>query len=150
MTLKLAIEDAIQKAAPEVERIEAEGTSEPAPALLQLEVTEAVRGDWATVGALPELRASDTVVKRVAGAPLLFAELDANLYAYRAGCPGCESSLDGAELQEAELACPGCGRRYDVRRAGRCTDEPQLSLEPIPLLTDDEGIAKVALPAGVA
>jgi Fe-S cluster biogenesis protein NfuA/nitrite reductase/ring-hydroxylating ferredoxin subunit len=150
MTLKLAIEDAIQKAAPEVERIEADGASEPAPALLQLEVTEAVRGDWATVGALPELRASDTVVKRVAGAPLLFAELGGNFYAYRASCPGCEASLEGAELQEAELACPACGRRYDVRRAGRCTDEPQLSLEPMPLLTDDEGIAKVAIPAGVA
>jgi Fe-S cluster biogenesis protein NfuA/nitrite reductase/ring-hydroxylating ferredoxin subunit len=152
MTLKLAIEDAIQKAAPEVERIEAEGASEPAPSptLLQLEVSEAVRGDWATVGGLPELRASETVVKQVAGAPLLFAELDRNLYAYRAACPGCESSLDGAQLRDGELACPGCGRRYDVRRAGRCTDDPQLSLEPVPLLTDEEGIAKVALPAGVA
>jgi Fe-S cluster biogenesis protein NfuA/nitrite reductase/ring-hydroxylating ferredoxin subunit len=152
MTLKLAIEDAIQRAAPEVERIEAEGTSEPAPApaLLQLEVSEAVRGDWATVGALPELRASDTVVKQVSGAPLLFAELGDSLYAYRAHCPGCEGALEGAGLHDAELACPGCGRRYDVRRAGRCLDEPQLSLEPIPLLTDDDGIARVALPAGVA
>jgi Fe-S cluster biogenesis protein NfuA/nitrite reductase/ring-hydroxylating ferredoxin subunit len=151
MTLKLAIEDAIQQAAPEVERIEAEGTSEPAPApgLLQLEVSEALRGDWATVGSLPELRASDTVLKQVSGASLLFTELGDNLYAYRARCVGCEGSLEGAQLQEAELACPGCGRRYDVRRAGRCIDEPQLSLEPVPLLTDDMGIARVALPAGV-
>jgi Fe-S cluster biogenesis protein NfuA/nitrite reductase/ring-hydroxylating ferredoxin subunit len=151
MTLKLAIEDAIQRAAPEVARIDAEGTSEPAPApgLLQLEVSEALRGDWATVGSLPELRASDTVVKEVSGSALLFAELGDSLYAYRAGCPGCEASLDGAELDGADLACPECGRSYDVRRAGRCIDEPQLSLEPVPLLTDDVGIAKVALPAGV-
>jgi Fe-S cluster biogenesis protein NfuA/nitrite reductase/ring-hydroxylating ferredoxin subunit len=151
MTLKLAIEDAIQQAAPEVERIEAEGTSEPAPAqgLLQLEVSEAVRGDWATVGSLPELRASDTVLKEIAGASLLFAELGENLYAYRASCAGCTGSLEGAELREAELVCPECGRRYDVRRAGRCIDEPQLSLEPVPLLTDEMGIAKVALPAEV-
>jgi Fe-S cluster biogenesis protein NfuA/nitrite reductase/ring-hydroxylating ferredoxin subunit len=151
MTLKLAIEDAIQRAAPEVERIEAEGTSEPAPAqgLLQLEVSEALQGDWATVGSLPELRASDTVLKQISGASLLFAELGENLYAYRASCSGCEGSLEGAELQEAELACPECGRRYDVRRAGRCVDEPQLSLEPVPLLMDDVGIARVSLPAGV-
>jgi Fe-S cluster biogenesis protein NfuA len=41
-TLKLAIEDAIRKAAPEVEEIEAEGAVEPAPALLQIGVSEAL------------------------------------------------------------------------------------------------------------
>jgi Fe-S cluster biogenesis protein NfuA/nitrite reductase/ring-hydroxylating ferredoxin subunit len=154
MTLKLAIEDAIQKAAPDVESVEAEGVSDPAPApgagLLQLEVSDAVRGgEWETVGGLPELKARDTVVKEVAGTTLLFTGLDENLYAYREGCPGCGASLEGAELDGGDLACPGCGRRYDVRRAGRCLDEPQISLEPLPLLTDDAGIAQVALPAGV-
>lgn len=153
MTLKLAIEDAIQRAAPEIERVEAEGTSDPAPApgpaLLQIEVAPAARGDWATVGSLPELRAADTVVKDVAGASLLFAGLDDNLYAYRSSCPGCAGSLDGAALDGGELVCPGCARRFDARRAGRCTDEPQLSLEPVPLLSDDAGIARVALPAAV-
>jgi Fe-S cluster biogenesis protein NfuA/nitrite reductase/ring-hydroxylating ferredoxin subunit len=151
MTLKLAIEDAIQRVAPEVERIEAEGISEPAPGprLLQLEVSDALRGDWATVGSLPELRASDTVVKQVCGTALLFAELGDNLYAYGARCPGCEGTLEGAALEEAELVCPHCERRYDARRAGRCTDDPHISLEPVPLLTDDTGIARVALPAEV-
>src|SRR4051794_39244735 len=70
MTLKLAIEDAIQKAAPEVERVEAEGVSEAAPSsgngLLQLEVSDSLRGDWETVGGLPELKARSTLVKEVA------------------------------------------------------------------------------------
>jgi Fe-S cluster biogenesis protein NfuA/nitrite reductase/ring-hydroxylating ferredoxin subunit len=154
MTLKLAIEDAIQKAAPDVESVEAEGVSEPAPTpgpvLLQLEVSDSLGGgEWETVGGLPELKASPTVMKEVAGTPLLFAGLDDNLYAYRDKCPGCEGSLEGAELDIGDLTCPGCGRQYDVRRAGRCLDEPQISLEPVPLLTDDAGIAKVALPAGV-
>ena len=41
MTLKLAIEDAIHKAAPDVEEIEAEGAVEPAPqpGLLQLDAS---------------------------------------------------------------------------------------------------------------
>ena len=37
MTLKLAVEEAIMKAAPDVERIEAEGAVEPA-GLLQIEI----------------------------------------------------------------------------------------------------------------
>jgi Fe-S cluster biogenesis protein NfuA/nitrite reductase/ring-hydroxylating ferredoxin subunit len=148
MTLKLAIEDAIQRMAPEVERVEAEGVSEPG--LLQLEVSESLRGDWETVGGLPELRARSTLVKRVAGADLLFTALDESLYAYRDGCPSCEGSLQGATLANGEVGCPGCGRSFDVRRAGRCLEEPSLSLEPLPLLTDDAGIVKVALPAGVS
>jgi Fe-S cluster biogenesis protein NfuA/nitrite reductase/ring-hydroxylating ferredoxin subunit len=142
MTLKLAIEDAIQRMAPEVERVEAEGVS--GPQLLQLEVAEPLRGDWETVGGLPELRARSTLVKEVAGTQLLFAALDENLYAYRDRCP-CGSTLEGAPLDNGEMSCPECGRSFDVRRAGRCLEEPQLSLEPVPLLTDDAGIAKVAV-----
>ncbi|MGH2761741.1 MAG: NifU family protein [Thermoleophilaceae bacterium] len=147
MTLKLAIEDAILQAAPEVDRVEAEGTS--GPALLQLEVSDSLSGEWETVGGLPELRARSTLVKKVAGASLVFASLDEDLYAYRNSCPGCEGSLEGAPLANGEMGCPECGRSFDVRRVGRCLEEPQLSLEPVPLLTDDAGIAKVALPAGV-
>jgi Fe-S cluster biogenesis protein NfuA/nitrite reductase/ring-hydroxylating ferredoxin subunit len=137
MTLKLAIEDAIQKMAPEVERVEAEGVS--GPKLLQLEVADSVRGDWETVGGLPELRGRSTLAKEVAGTRLLFMALDENLYAFRDKCPGCERSLDALE-------CSECGFTFDPRRAGRCLEEPQLSLEPVPLLTDDAGIAKVAVP----
>jgi Fe-S cluster biogenesis protein NfuA/nitrite reductase/ring-hydroxylating ferredoxin subunit len=147
MTLKLAIEDAIQRMAPEVERVEAEGVS--APALLQLEVADSLRGDWETVGGLPELRARSTLVKPVAGTPLLFAALGEDLYAYRDRCPACAGTLEGAPLANGELACPGCGRSFDVRRAGRCLEEPDISIEPVPLLTDDAGIVKVALPAEV-
>jgi Fe-S cluster biogenesis protein NfuA/nitrite reductase/ring-hydroxylating ferredoxin subunit len=147
MTLKLAIEDAIQKMAPEVERVEAEGVS--GPTLLKLEVSESLRGEWETVGGLPELRARSTLLKSVAGTPLLFAALDEELYAYRDRCPGCEGSLEDAALANGELGCPECDRSFDVRRAGRCLEEPHLSLEPVPLLTDDAGIVKVAVPAGV-
>jgi len=42
------------------------------------------------------------------------------------------------------LTCPACDHRYDVRRAGRRLDEPELFLEPLPLLQDDAGIVKVA------
>jgi hypothetical protein len=56
-------------------------------------------------------------------------------------------SLDAAGLVGAELTCPGCGNRYDVIRAGRCVDAPELHLEPVPLLVDDAGLVRVALRA---
>ncbi len=164
MTLKLAIEDAIRKVAPEVEEIEAEGVVEEqagGSGLLQLEVTEAAAAhsangagasngggsdpSWVMAGSLAELSGGGTMVERVAGEPLLFVRIEADSYAYRPACPGCEEPLEGAQLHGAELTCGACGHRYDVRRAGRCLDEPKLYLEPVPLLLDDSGLAKVAL-----
>ena len=159
MTLKLAIEDAIHKAAPDVERVEAEGVSSPAPApgptLLQLEVSDALRGDepageWAMVGTLAELSSGGAVVKDVAGERVLFLRLEDTYFAYRESCPACEESLETGVMRGADLACPGCGRSYDVRRAGRCLDDPEVYLEPVPLLTDDSGLVKVALRSAVA
>jgi Fe-S cluster biogenesis protein NfuA/nitrite reductase/ring-hydroxylating ferredoxin subunit len=164
VTLKLAIEDAIHKAAPDVEGIEAAGAVAPEPAppsLLQIEVSDALRpsggpapnggadgaaaGAWAPAGALPELDAGGPVVHEVAGERVLFVSLDGAPYAYRPSCPGCRDALADAALLGAELTCPGCGHRYDVRRAGRCVDEPGLHLEPLPLLVDGDGLVKVAL-----
>jgi Fe-S cluster biogenesis protein NfuA/nitrite reductase/ring-hydroxylating ferredoxin subunit len=152
MTLKLAIEDAIHKAAPDVEDIEAEGavTPDPQPGLLQLEVSESLRepsGAWAMAGGMPELSNGGPLLKEVSGEPVLFVKLDANLYAYRPACPGCGESLAGAGLNGVELECTSCRNRYDVLRAGRCLDAPQLHLEPVPLLVDRDGLVKVALGA---
>jgi len=156
MTLKLAIEEAIHKAAPDVEEVVAEGVAEPAPApgptLLQLEVAPAVQADvgWTTAGTLAELSSGGKVVKDVAGERVMFARIEDSFYAYRDSCPGCRESLEGAALRIVELTCTHCGHRYDVIRAGRCLDEPELYLEPVPLLTDDAGLVKVALRTAVA
>ena len=164
MTLKLAIEDAIHKTAPDLRAIEAEGAAQPpAPAqgLLQLEVSDslieppapapATEGEphWATAGGMPELSGGGLVVKRVAGEDVLFLALDGTLYAYRPACPECGASLERAALEMVELTCASCGRRYDVRAAGRCLDASDLHLEPVPLLVDDAGRVKVALGTAV-
>ncbi|MEA2180249.1 MAG: hypothetical protein QOG77_3546, partial [Solirubrobacteraceae bacterium] len=163
MTLKLAIEDAVLKAAPDVERVEAEAEA-AAPAapghggLLQIEVVQpaAPEGAWAPVGALPQLAGGGVLLKEVAGERVLFLRLENGTpYAYRPECPSCEVSLEDASLEAsglvgAEIACPGCGHRYDVVRAGRCLDAPELHLEPVPLLVDQAGLVRVALQAGVA
>ena len=159
MTLKLAIEDAIHKAAPDVDAVVAEGAAEPAPApagLLQIELSEALRappgpapadGVWAPAGDLGDLDADRPVVRAVAGAEVLFVALDGERYAYRPACPACGASLDRGALDGAALRCGGCGERYDVRAAGRGVDTPERHLEPVPLLVGADGAARVALGA---
>jgi Fe-S cluster biogenesis protein NfuA/nitrite reductase/ring-hydroxylating ferredoxin subunit len=173
MTLKLAIEEAVLKAAPDLEGVEAEGmVEEPPPQPTTTFVAgptlrrkekkqpEENGASWTVVGGLPQLSGGGTLVKEISGEPLLFLKLGDDFYAYRHRCPGCAESLEEGSLKEAELSCPGCERRYDVRRAGRCLDDPQLHLEPIPLLVSEEvvqerqgpgrrSIVKIALPSAV-
>jgi Fe-S cluster biogenesis protein NfuA/nitrite reductase/ring-hydroxylating ferredoxin subunit len=161
VTLKLAIEDAIQKAAPDVVEIVAAGVAPEAPVpggngngqLIQLEPPQPVASEpgpgpeWAMAGAMPELQGDRPLLKDVAGESVLFLRLAGTVYAYRPDCPGCGTSLQGGALEATALACADCGNRYDVLRAGRCLDEPQLHLEPLPLLVDESGLVKVALGA---
>src|SRR5436305_1914369 len=94
MTLKLAIENAIHKTAPEIEQVIAEapggasGSNSPGgefaaaqaipSALLQIEVAAPaiaappIAGDWTTVGTVP---AGGPVSRTVAGTPLLFLRI---------------------------------------------------------------------------
>ncbi|HET9964995.1 MAG TPA: NifU family protein [Rubrobacter sp.] len=171
VTLKLAIEEAIEKAAPDLEGIEAEGVAEepkPAPTIIAgptLRKKEKKRpqedgASWTVVGGLPQLSSGGMLVKEISDEPVLFLKLGDDYYAYRHLCPGCGELLEEGRLAEAELTCSGCSHRYDVRRAGKCLDEPQLHLEPIPLLVDDvaveerqgqgwRSIVKIALPSAV-
>jgi Fe-S cluster biogenesis protein NfuA/nitrite reductase/ring-hydroxylating ferredoxin subunit len=154
MTLKLAIEDAVLEAAPEVERVEADtgGAAAPAPApLLQIQRSPSPpKGAWTMAGAMPQLARDGALLRRVGGRELLFLALEGDTYAYAPDCPGCGASLGDGALAGAELACPACGHRYDARRAGRCLDEPGLQLTPVPLLVDDSGLVRVAVPTEVA
>jgi len=140
VTLSSAIEDAIQTAAPDVARVEADG-------LLQIETVgaPAPKRTWARAGELPDLGGGETLVRDVEGEALLFCRLDRRTYAYRSGCPCCGASLGDAGLDGAELRCGGCGHVFDVRRAGRCVDAPQWHLDPVPLLVDHDGAVKVAV-----
>lgn len=164
MTLKLAIEEAVQKAAPDIESVEAEGVAEPAPEpqanlvagptlprkkKKQPEENGGNQSSWTVVDDLPRLSSGGMTAMEVSGEPILFLKLEDDSYAYRNLCSGCAEPLDKGELRGNELACAGCGHRYDVRRAGRCLDAPQLYLEPIPLLAGEDGAVKVAVPEAV-
>ncbi len=153
ITLKLAIENAIRKSAPEIEEVIAE--EPPASPLLQIEVTPPApaaplaEGAWEMAGGLPELASRAIVVREVSGTRLLFLKIGGRVYAYVPTCPGCEGSLAVAELRGTELTCTGCGERYDALRAGRGIDRPHLHLDPVPLLEGQDGLVRVAIPTAV-
>jgi len=148
MTLKLAIEDAILKAAPDVAEVRAEDDGSPVlPVVHAGPAPSLAPGTWATAGGMPPLSGGGTVLLQVSGEPVLFLRPSERIYAYRPDCPSCGASLSEGRLQAAELTCPGCASRFDVLRAGRCLDAPQLHLEPVPLLVDEAGLVRVALGA---
>jgi Fe-S cluster biogenesis protein NfuA/nitrite reductase/ring-hydroxylating ferredoxin subunit len=161
MTLKLAVEEAVYKAAPEIERVEAEGVVEPKRVARPLAVVPgntASAGSpagnaspWLPVDGIADLEPGSTRVQAVAGERLLFVHLaDGGRFAHHAECPGCGDALGEVTLADSQLVCTACGLRYDVRRAGRCVDDPDLQLEPLPLLTTEAGLVTVAIeaPAG--
>jgi Fe-S cluster biogenesis protein NfuA/nitrite reductase/ring-hydroxylating ferredoxin subunit len=153
-TLKLAIEEAIQRAAPDVAEVMAEGAAEPAPApLLQIQMSEGLRAApapsgaaWTDAGPLDDADGGP-VVRAVGGADVLFVAAGGARWAYRPACPACGETLAAATLSGDALACGSCGAGFDVRRAGRALDGGELHLEPVPLLVGDDGTVRVALGA---
>ncbi|MGA7673185.1 MAG: NifU family protein [Nitrolancea sp.] len=152
MTLKLAIEEAVQKRAPELESVEAvnptpvpaTGNFVPLSSLGSRPASRSDRGGWTTLSRTPSLSNGAMTASDVDGASLLFLKLGETLYAYRDRCPGCGTSLEGGSLEQSILSC-GCGARFDVRLAGRSPDSPTLYLEPVPLLSQGSR-TQVALP----
>ncbi len=130
VTLKLAVEDAIETAAPEVTAIEVEEAAPAAaPAFvpvgaLRSRLDPAVRptkvnpgaaadravlasaaGAWAELPALAELESGAVAGFMVAGLELLACRIGTDVYAFTDRCPRCMRSMAGATLQRA-LAAP--------------------------------------------
>ncbi len=160
VTVQLAIKGAIEDAAPEVTDVVVEGvTPTPGPqTLLQIGARPpgadgqhgtpaAVGGDaiWVTI---PDIGppSSRPVTAVAAGTRVLLCSVRGTLYAYRDACAVCGMSLAEGTLTLGELACPGCGTRYDVRSAGRSLDDEAMHLDPLPLLADSQGV-RVAVTA---
>jgi Fe-S cluster biogenesis protein NfuA/nitrite reductase/ring-hydroxylating ferredoxin subunit len=167
VTLKLAVEGAVEAAAPEITGIEvdtgggsATGTVIPLSALrVRLDELDAAGADGEAPGSawhpVPEPAAvADGEVRGlvVAGAPVVVARVGPDLFAYRDGCPVCTGGLGGTVLArrlggavgEAVLRCPTCRTHFDVRRAGAALDGDR-HLEPLPLLVHDD-VVSLALP----
>jgi Fe-S cluster biogenesis protein NfuA/nitrite reductase/ring-hydroxylating ferredoxin subunit len=151
-TLELAIKQALDEHCPDLEGVEVEGVVEdsipPTRAAFELPVVHSdlpmappQPSRWLSVGATAapgELLALD-----VDGQPLLLANVDGSLLAYRNECASCGEPLDGGELRAGLLCCPGCGLEFDLPRAGRAAGGDLLQLTPVPLL--EAGGVRVAV-----
>ncbi len=156
-TLELAIKQALEEAAPDLEGLVVEGAIEDPKAklgdsALELPMVSVAPGSadatpsWFDLGGLDEIAEGEVERAEVAGVDLVVGRVDGGLLAYRNACAGCGGDLAGGELTEGVLACPGCERRYSLERAGRSLDDDRLQLEPVPLLAGDSGF-RVALAA---
>ncbi len=155
MTLKLAIEEAIYGACPDVTAIEAEGVAEQPSVPGSVSFKGKIRNrevlpsssdnSWEEVEGLDSLPQGTVKTIEISGRLILFCRLGETFYAYSDICPGCGQVLQDAYIKTTAIVCPTCGQRYDVIRAGRGLDQPSLHLEPFPLLVEG-GRAKVALP----
>jgi Fe-S cluster biogenesis protein NfuA len=162
VTLELAIKQALEEAAPDLEGLEVEGVaaqtvggvglpmvSGSAPSGMELPVVvsgPAPARSWFEVEEVDRLEEGELTAVPVAGRELVSANVDGTLLAYRNACSGCGRQLHDGELHAGALACPGCGRSFFLPRAGRSMDDDHIQLEPVPLLRDG-GHVKVALSA---
>ena len=173
VTLKLAVEGAIEAAAPEVVSIEVEEPTETAPATagrtvipidaLRTRLGPAASDEIGQHGAswqvVPEMReippggVSGFVVGRT---PVVACRVGSDLFAFLDGCARCGAALAGATMArrlggaaaDAVLRCGSCQAHYDVRRAGACLDADDLHLNPLPVLVNAD-VVSVAVPATV-
>ena len=153
VTVQLAIEGAVQAAAPEVTEAVVEGMTAapaPGPTLLQIDRRPdpgSAADGWVT---LPSFGppSSRPVTVSAGGLAVLVCSVRGTLYAYRDACAACGASLGAGRLDREVLACE-CRASYDVRRAGVGLDVPSRHLDPLPLLSDSQGV-RVAVPAAVA
>jgi Fe-S cluster biogenesis protein NfuA/nitrite reductase/ring-hydroxylating ferredoxin subunit len=136
-TLELAIERALEEAAPDLLGIDVEGVvaapprrPEPAPESEWVEldgVAGLERGHMVGAG-------GGLLVSGGDGGGLMIANVAGTLLAYHDACAGCDRRLTEGDLLGGLLTCTGCARRFDLPRAGRCLDDDSLQLRPVPLL----------------
>jgi Fe-S cluster biogenesis protein NfuA len=160
VTLELAIKQALEDAAPDLEGLEVEGVAPQAmggaglpmvtgsaPSAMELPVIMSpppAPPSWFEVESLKELENGALAAVTVDGRELVVASVDGTLLAYRDACAACGSRLRDGVLTAGALACPGCGRSFFLPRAGRSLDDDGLQLEPVPLLRE-RGNVRVAL-----
>lgn len=155
VTVKLAIERAIEEAAPEVTRIDVEGVTAPPSTggLLRIdplqreESSEPPPTRWTHIGTVGMLLPGQMTALDLGGVSVLLLNAATSFYAYRNACVSCGSALDAGALERTVLRCPSCGSAFDVQLAGRGVNDPDIHLDPLPLLADEHSV-RVAMPAG--
>ena len=152
-TLELAIQTALEEAAPDLDGLEVEGVIEPAPAPAPTGFELPVLNGNGS-GAPPAWTELETRRRRppaprapvtVAGADLLVANVGGTLLAYRNACGVLRrAARRRADDARRDAHLPGVRAAFELRHAGRSPDDEQQQIPPVPLLRG-EGRVRVAV-----
>jgi len=145
-TLELAIREALDERAPDLDGIEVEGLVEarqPKKLLPLVGESAPAHAAWVELAGVEELGIGQLTQAQVGVVPLLVANVGGTLLAYRNACAGCGAPLHRAELDGGLLTCLGCRRSFELPLAGRAIGE-DIQLAPVPLLEED-GLVRVAV-----
>ena len=168
-TLELAVKQALDEAAPDLEGLIVEGIVDSAPEpstgfdlpVLQVQADGSQTQDskaaqaqaafnMSNGGAWHPLDAAEAVVEgriqaiEANGATLAVARVEGTLLAFVDCCAACNSPVAAGTLLGGVLSCPECGTSYELPKAGLAT-EGGAQLDPVPLLSE-RGEVRVALP----
>jgi Fe-S cluster biogenesis protein NfuA/nitrite reductase/ring-hydroxylating ferredoxin subunit len=145
-TLELAVRQALEEVCPDLHGMEVDGVvqPEPTPDVLGVALPMASPPAWFDVDGAAGIAPEEFVGAEVAGTPLVIANVEGTLLAYRDRCASCGGELRAGLLSAGALTCPSCSRTFFLPRAGRSLDDEGLQLDPVPLLRDN-GSVRVAL-----
>ncbi len=163
VTLQLAVEGAVEAAAPEMTRIEvdASGPSDARPVggvisldSLRARIDRPADATWAALPELAGLASGALAGFDIAGLVVCACRIGNDVFCFRDRCAHCGQSLAGGVVERrlgdpvgtGVLRCGSCHAHFDVRRAGAGLDDPSEHLEPLPVLVRD-GILSVAVPS---
>lgn len=160
VTLQLAVEGAVEDAAPEITGIEVDTPGRStADGLISVDSLRSRLGtasgdvEWMPMPDLAAMASGDIAGFEVAGQRVFACALDGQRFVYRDVCPRCASSMAGTEMagrgERVSVRCPTCGTQYDVRRAGANIAGGPEHLDPLPALEADQEW-RVAVPNPVS
>jgi Fe-S cluster biogenesis protein NfuA/nitrite reductase/ring-hydroxylating ferredoxin subunit len=145
VTLELAVRAAIEEACPDLAGFEVEGIkNDAASGAGSFEHVPAAAPEWTRIETAQEIAEDAFTTVRTEAGSLLICKLDGQLYAYRDHCPACNMPLHLGEMKDGLMIC-SLGHRFSVKRAGASPDQSELHLDPLPLLTHENGSVKVAI-----
>jgi Fe-S cluster biogenesis protein NfuA/nitrite reductase/ring-hydroxylating ferredoxin subunit len=161
VTLQLAVEGAVEDAAPEITGIEVDTPArDTAGGLISVDSLRSRLGpelagdvEWTPMPELAAMATGEVAGYQVGGQRVFACAVEGQRFVYRDVCPRCAGSLAGTEMSgggdRISVRCPTCGTEYDVRRAGANVAGGPEHLDPLPALEANQEW-RVAIPTPVS
>lgn len=140
VTLELGIRQAIEELCPDLAGLEVEGVADSSGLKDHSSGTSL---GWRVIKGIDDLKNGTMKAVEIPGAELIICCVANQLYAYRNLCPACERPFTSGTLEGKIISCQ-LGHRYNVQLAGQCTDDPDIHLDPFPLLNEG-GVIKISI-----